>query len=89
MSTIALAVHGGAGTISPDLMTPAREKAYRDALEHALRMGHNILLDGGAAINQAAVRAVGVSGAVVGVAGWALWVCGRVLSVGEVMSVGL
>ena len=47
------------------------------------------LLDGGAAINQAAVRAVGVSGAVVGVAGWALWVCGRVLSVGEVMSVGL
>ena len=58
MSTIALAVHGGAGTISPDLMTPAREKAYRDALEHALRMGHNILLDGGAALDavEAAVR---------------------------------
>ena len=58
MSTIALAVHGGAGTISPDLMTPAREKAYRDALEHSLRMGHNILLDGGAALDavEAAVR---------------------------------
>ncbi len=37
------------------------------------------LLDGGAAINQAEVRVVGVSGAVVGVAGWALWACGRVL----------
>ncbi len=31
------------------------------------------LLDGGAAINQAKVRVVGVSGAVVYVAGWALW----------------
>lgn len=58
MSTIALAVHGGAGTISPDLMTPAREKAYRDALEHALRMGHNVLHEGGAALDavEAAVR---------------------------------
>jgi beta-aspartyl-peptidase (threonine type) len=58
MSTIALAVHGGAGTISPELMTPAREKAYRDALDHALRMGHAVLKDGGAALDavEAAIR---------------------------------
>jgi len=58
MSTFALAVHGGAGTIAPDLMTPAREKAYRDALELALRRGHAVLAEGGAALDavEAAVR---------------------------------
>ncbi len=58
MSTFALAVHGGAGTIAPDLMTPAREKAYRDALELALRRGHAVLVEGGAALDavEAAVR---------------------------------
>jgi beta-aspartyl-peptidase (threonine type) len=58
MSTIALAVHGGAGTIAPELMTPAREKAYRDALDHALRMGHAVLHEGGAALDavEAAIR---------------------------------
>ncbi|HRP00317.1 MAG TPA: isoaspartyl peptidase/L-asparaginase [Flavobacteriales bacterium] len=58
MSTFALAVHGGAGTIARELMTPAREKAYRDALELALRRGHAVLADGGAALDavEAAVR---------------------------------
>jgi beta-aspartyl-peptidase (threonine type) len=58
MSTIALAVHGGAGTIAPELMTPAREKAYRAALDQALRQGHAVLKDGGAALDavEAAVR---------------------------------
>lgn len=60
MSTIALAVHGGAGTIARELMTPAREKAYRDALELALRRGHAVLAAGGAALDavEAAVRAL-------------------------------
>ena len=60
MSKIALAVHGGAGTISPKLMTPGREKAYRDALELALRHGHAVLKEGGAALDavEAAVRAL-------------------------------
>ncbi|MBK8497305.1 MAG: isoaspartyl peptidase/L-asparaginase [Flavobacteriales bacterium] len=55
---IALAVHGGAGTIARDLMTSAREKQYRDALELALRRGHGVLMDGGAALDavEAAVR---------------------------------
>lgn len=58
MSTIALAVHGGAGTISKELMTPERESAYRVALENALRRGHEVLKKGGAAIDavEAAVR---------------------------------
>jgi hypothetical protein len=34
------------------------------------------LVDGGAAINQAKVRVVGVSGAMLCVAGWALWAVG-------------
>ena len=60
MSTIALAVHGGAGTIARELMTPAREKAYRDALELALKRGHAVLKEGGTALDavEAAVRAL-------------------------------
>ncbi|MBK9149065.1 MAG: isoaspartyl peptidase/L-asparaginase [Flavobacteriales bacterium] len=60
MSKIALAVHGGAGTIARELMTPEREKAYHDALELALKRGHAILLDGGDALDavEAAVRAL-------------------------------
>ena len=55
---IALAVHGGAGTIARELMTSAREKQYRDALELALRRGHAVLKAGGAALDavEAAVR---------------------------------
>jgi beta-aspartyl-peptidase (threonine type) len=58
MSTYALAIHGGAGTIAPELMTAVREKAYREALERALRSGHAILQDGGTALDavEAAVR---------------------------------
>jgi L-asparaginase / beta-aspartyl-peptidase len=57
---IALAVHGGAGTIARELMSPAREKSYRDALESALRRGHAVLTEGGAALDavEAAVRAL-------------------------------
>lgn len=60
MSRIALAIHGGAGTITPELMTPVREKAYREALEAALRQGHAVLAKGGAALDavEAAVRAL-------------------------------
>jgi len=60
MANIGLAVHGGAGTISRSEMTPAREKAHRDALELALRRGHEVLVAGGAALDavEAAVRAL-------------------------------
>jgi len=60
MSNIALAVHGGAGTISKELMTPAREKAYTAALDLALRRGHAVLQQGGPALDavEAAIRAL-------------------------------
>lgn len=55
---IALAVHGGAGTIERALMSVEREQAYRTALELALRHGHAVLAKGGAALDavEAAVR---------------------------------
>jgi len=60
MSNIALAVHGGAGTIAKELMTPAREKAYTAALDLALRRGHAVLQQGGPALDavEAAIRAL-------------------------------
>lgn len=59
-SRIALAVHGGAGTIERTQMTAERETAYRSALELALRHGHAVLEKGGTALDavEAAVRAL-------------------------------
>src|SRR5689334_4509565 len=55
---IALAVHGGAGTIERSKMTLEREKEYRAGIEHALRAGGEILDRGGSSLNavEAAVR---------------------------------
>ncbi len=47
----ALAIHGGAGTISRDAMTPERERAYHRALEKALRAGGAVLADGGSSLD--------------------------------------
>ena len=38
-STFSLAVHGGAGTILRNTMTPAREAAYHAGLRRALEAG--------------------------------------------------
>jgi L-asparaginase / beta-aspartyl-peptidase len=46
-----LVVHGGAGTILRDSLTPELEKAYRDKLSEALLAGHNILKSGGAGLD--------------------------------------
>ena len=58
MSNFALAIHGGAGTIPRESMTPLREKLYRETLELALRQGHAILAQGGSALDavETAVR---------------------------------
>ena len=58
MKTIALAVHGGAGTIERSNTIPEREKEYRAGIENALRVGEKILRDGGSALDavEAAVR---------------------------------
>lgn len=60
MSTFALAIHGGAGTIPQLDMPPTREKAYRQGLEDALRAGYAVLKAGGAALDavEVAVRSL-------------------------------
>ncbi len=57
-SPLAIAVHGGAGTLDPALMTPDKEAAYRAALGRAVRSGHQVLLAGGSSLDavEAAVR---------------------------------
>jgi len=52
-----LVIHGGAGVILRENMTPEREAAYTSALETALEAGARILRDGGSAVDavQAAV----------------------------------
>lgn len=54
----ALAIHGGAGTIDRNKITPEMERAYRDGLERSLRAGHDVLEKGGASLDavEAAVR---------------------------------
>lgn len=47
----ALAVHGGAGTIDPDLLTPEKKLLYENGLTAALEAGRNILLKGGSALD--------------------------------------
>jgi beta-aspartyl-peptidase (threonine type) len=47
----AIAIHGGAGTIDKSEMTPEKEKAYKEALENALRVGHEALENGKSAMD--------------------------------------
>jgi L-asparaginase / beta-aspartyl-peptidase len=51
MNKIALAIHGGAGTILRSLMTPELEQEYRAGLESALNFGWEILARGGSALD--------------------------------------
>ena len=51
-----LAIHGGAGTLTREAMTPEREAEYEAALQAALDAGAAILRDGGSAMD--AVEAV-------------------------------
>lgn len=55
---IGLAIHGGAGTIAPDKITPAIEREIRAGLQRALEAGHGILQKGGSSLDAvvAAVR---------------------------------
>jgi len=51
MSNITICIHGGAGTILKEDMTPELEKAYLDALQTALDAGYAVLEEGGTAVN--------------------------------------
>ena len=51
MSKYAIAIHGGAGTITRSSLTPDKDRAYRDALEQAIMAGHSVLQGGGTALD--------------------------------------
>lgn len=55
---VAVVIHGGAGTILKEDMTPEKEAQYRVALASALERGLAILEDGGSAVDavEAAIR---------------------------------
>lgn len=48
---ITLVIHGGAGTIKKENMTPEREKAYRHKLQEALKTGYAVLENGGTSLD--------------------------------------
>ncbi|HET7896432.1 MAG TPA: isoaspartyl peptidase/L-asparaginase, partial [Flavisolibacter sp.] len=48
---IALAIHGGAGTILQSKMTTELEAAYKAALRLSLQKGHELLKAGGSALD--------------------------------------
>lgn len=51
MQNLAIALHGGAGTITPASMTPELEKAYKKTLSHALDQSYQVLEKGGSALD--------------------------------------
>jgi len=51
MDTITIAIHGGAGTILKEDMTPQLEEAYLAGLTDAVNAGYAVLEEGGNAVN--------------------------------------
>lgn len=51
MQKVSIAIHGGAGTIVKEDMTPELEEAYRKALKDSLDAGYAVLEIGGSAVN--------------------------------------
>lgn len=47
----AIVIHGGAGTILKENMTPENEAAYKAKLEEAIRVGYEILKNGGSSLD--------------------------------------
>jgi beta-aspartyl-peptidase (threonine type) len=54
----AIVIHGGAGTILKENMTPEKEESYRNELTRALEVGYAVLRDGGSSLDavEAAAR---------------------------------
>jgi beta-aspartyl-peptidase (threonine type) len=57
-SKVILVIHGGAGVIGRNELTPDREREFRAALEQALRAGHAALKQGGPSLDavEAAIK---------------------------------
>jgi L-asparaginase / beta-aspartyl-peptidase len=60
MNNITLAIHGGAGTILPSMLTPQLEAEYKKGLNDALNAGYTVLQNAGSALDavQAAVQSL-------------------------------
>lgn len=54
-----IVIHGGAGTILKENMSDSLEQAYKEKLEEAIRTGHEILANGGTAV-EAVQRTINV-----------------------------
>ncbi len=50
VNTFGIVIHGGAGTILKENMTPEKEAAYKAKLEEAIKVGHTILKNGGTSL---------------------------------------
>ncbi|MEN8138305.1 MAG: isoaspartyl peptidase/L-asparaginase [Bacteroidota bacterium] len=48
---IAIAIHGGAGTILKENISPEKEQEIKQKLEEALKAGYNVLKEGGSSVN--------------------------------------
>ena len=57
-SPIAIAIHGGAGTLTKALITPEMELKYTTALEEAVKIGYAVLSSGGNAVDAVAASVV-------------------------------
>jgi len=51
MENFAIVIHGGAGTILKDSLSPELEKQYKDKLNEALKAGYDILAKGGTSMD--------------------------------------
>lgn len=58
MNRTAIAIHGGAGTITQASLTAEQDKAYRAALKEAVEAGHEILAKGGTALEAVTLAVV-------------------------------
>ena len=58
-SPIAIAIHGGAGTIDKAKFTPEKEAAYRAKLAEAVETGYSVLSSGGSSV-EAVTAAINV-----------------------------
>lgn len=51
INEFAIVIHGGAGTLLKENMSPEKESAYKAKLEEAIRIGYNILKKGGSSLD--------------------------------------
>jgi L-asparaginase / beta-aspartyl-peptidase len=60
VSEFGIVIHGGSGSVSRTVIPPEEDPHYREALSEALRLGYDILLNGGTSLDavEAAVRSL-------------------------------